>query len=156
MLETVNDQVSHRVICYSGPECPTVIVKSRHYFNYRQRLAIEEIFGKPVNIIQDFERFKNDDNENEVVDYINFHSQNGCFVYLTCYGLAYIRAFAAGCKFGTFERFECDENDHRFILRSITHYNCHLYLKIMKVLFFTDKNSIQPKLVDYLGTAESG
>ncbi|MEI6420421.1 MAG: hypothetical protein WCO30_02185 [bacterium] len=133
-----------------GSQFPNVILKSRHYPTQDQIMALQRLYAGPVNIFRDPNRFSDDDNDNEIVEYIKTWNDQGYMVYVTCHATACIRAFVEGCKFGIFERFEPimeDGHEEEFRPRSLIHYNCHYPHSIYKVLYFANRNSHEPVLV---------
>ncbi len=123
------------------PRLPTIVFKSRHPMTGKQISALKYLYGGPIDIIADRNRFRSDSDDTEIIAYIKAMNKRGVMVYITSYGLSTVLAFAAGCQFGTFERFE---NCSDFELRAITHYNCTE--GIVRVLYYRNRLSRVPIL----------
>lgn len=131
--------LKHIILDQSG--LPKIVIKCRHIITTKQKNALCCLYNGKLIIHQDRSRFLCDDNDEEMTRYIQDLNQYGIMVYVTAYSLASIKAFEAGCRFGTFQRFEESKG---FNLRSIAHYNCDGPLSISKVLCFANERSKSP------------
>lgn len=121
---------------------PLTVVNTSHDLVQKQVTALGLLGGQNTRIYHDRTRFRGTNAPKDILNYIKSF-QGLATVYITTFGSVYIIAFASGCHFGTFERFE--EYPHEFNLRSIVHYNDFDH-PIVSVLRYDDPYVIDPDL----------